>query len=349
MWRNILLLVGATVGAGVFSLPHVLASVGILPFVVLICVFAYITFRINYFYTEVIKKISGKHQLSGYVRKVFGTEWERIALTLHILSTLGSLIGFTLIGATFLSASVGLPEDYGLYAFCILTTATILLAGKKIAAIDTIFAFIKIILFGLVIVLCISQLGNVTWKAPLIRSIPLYDFGIFLFAFTGFSIIPELLHEKNYLKTLGFAQVAIALLYLIFPVSLVLFLAGNTFKFDNPFLNILFNASGFVSVFTAYLMQALVGKDMLENDLHVPDKAATLIIAGVAFLAVVFQIGSFVDVLSFTGGVFLGGAGLFVLGMYSHLYPTKHKLETGILQLVLVAGMFLEILTYFIL
>ncbi|MCX7996619.1 MAG: hypothetical protein N2691_02545 [Patescibacteria group bacterium] len=345
-WRNILLITGATVGAGIFSLPHALRETGVVPFLVLLALAGYICFRLNYFLMAVIREVTGTHQLSGYIEKVLGAGWGRISLFLHIFSTFGALIAYTIIGGTFLGTFFGIPQSLGSQLFFLLAGSVIFFAGKKIASFDMLFSVVKFIMFILVVIAAMSLPASNHFEAiPAFESFPLKYIGVFLFASAGFTIIPELIREKGKRShSLLTAQVLITVLYLVFGVALYGFVNGSGYLFPTPTATAVFTITGFVSVFTAYLILAWVCKDTLEEDLRLNTKLATGLTIGVPFLAVVSQFGTFIGVLGFTGGVFLSGTGILLCRSYRVLYPDKYVYENYFVQLFLGATIVLELL-----
>jgi len=78
--RNLFLLLGTIIGAGMFSLPISLGRTGTVIFLVLTLGLGYLLGQVNWFYHRVIEKVKERHQLPGYVRKILG---ERTKLSEH--------------------------------------------------------------------------------------------------------------------------------------------------------------------------------------------------------------------------------------------------------------------------
>lgn len=348
-WRNILLIIGSTVGAGIFSLPHVLRDIGLLPYILLLLISGYICFRVNSYYLAVVSRVKGRHQLSGYISRVLGAGWGRISLFLHVFSTFGALIAFTIIGGTFLSSFLGISQSLGSQLFFVAAGSVILIAGKKIDSFDSVFSVVKVAMFVIVLIVVAASPAHIQPEAvPLLSGVPLGSLGIFLFASAGFTVIPELTRERRGASTLLAAQSIIVILYLIFAAALFGFARGNGYLFPTPAASLIFYITGFVSVFTAYMILAWVSKDMLTQDMKLSDKLATGLTIGIPFVSVLSQFGTFTGVLGFTGGVFMSGTGILLCRAYAAAYPGSHRWENRIVQLLLALVILIEISSVFV-
>ncbi len=345
-WKNILLIIGATVGAGIFSLPQLLNKIGIVWFIVFLLGFSYLTYRLNWFYFRVIKSVKGNHQFSGYVERVLGTKWGRAASFVHLFSTYGALIAFVLIGGEFLGKALGITDQLGSQLFFVLAMVFILTSGKKSENIDVLFSLIKGVMFLIIAFLCFSSFGLLSSISIVPITIPFESMGAFIFALSGFSIIPELHKEKDEGKSIFTAQLAILLIYVIFTLAVSPYWQGSDFAFSNPVISRIFSVTGFISVFTAYLLLSWVGKDIYREDLKVKERFAIGLISVVPFLAIVIQFGSFLSVLSLTGGVFLAATGILICWMYSTVHPGKNRVELAVIQLVFLSVMIFEIVSF---
>jgi amino acid permease len=343
--KNILLIVGTTVGAGIFSLPLVFKQTGLLPFFLLLIILAFVTLRLNIYFAEITHSIKQKHQLPGYVSIVLSKKMGVFSILLHLFSTYGALIAFASIGGTFLSHLLGTRPEIGRMLFFAIATGLLLFSGSKMEKLDEVFAAGKGILFALLIVVAFLFYPFSKYhQAPLIGTSPYLAYGLILFSLTGFSIIPELHPEKQYKKTIWMAQFLIVLLYLIFTVALSPYVIGGAFQFANPLMAAFVNVTGLVSVFTTYLLLSLVTKDVYRKDIKMNEKGAFGFTAGIPFLAIFFHVDGFMKMLSLTGGIFLGGIGLFICEMHQSIYPEKNKIERILIQLLLVSGVILELL-----
>jgi ABC-type sugar transport system permease subunit len=89
-----------------------------------------------------------------------------------------------------------------------------------------------------------------------------------------------------------------------------------------------------------------VGKDIYREDLKVKERTAIGLISFVPFLAIIFQFGSFLSILSLTGGVFLAATGLIICWMYSAVHPGKNRVELAVIHVIFIAVMVFEIASF---
>jgi hypothetical protein len=169
--------------------------------------------------------------------------------------------------------------------FYIAATVLFFTAGKKLERLDELFAAGKGLLFGLLIVLAFLFFPFEKYNpGPLVGSYPHLAYGLILFSLTGFSIIPELHPDKQYRKTIWIAQFLIVLLYVVFAVALSPYVFGDSFKFKDPALGVFVNLTGFISVFTTYLLLSMITKDVYKEDIKMNDKGALGFTAVVPFI-----------------------------------------------------------------
>lgn len=357
LWRNVLLILGSTVGAGIFSLPQILHSIGLFWFSVFLIVVGFVMYRVNWFYFTVIREVKGKHQFSGYVEKVLGHRLSNVAVILHLFSTYGALIAFVLIGGEFLAAALGLTTQLGIQIFYIFALLIMFLSRNKSENVDEFFTMVKAGMFVIIVFLCLQNTHSMeSWTGLLGGAIGVEPeaVGAFVFALTGFSIIPEL-HKsagkkgkRNDRKSLLYAQLIIMAIYFMVTIALYPFWEGTAYAFANPFVEKLFSFTGFVSVFTAYLLLTWVAKDLYVCDLKVNNRLAMGLVLVVPLIFIFFQLGTFLTLLSFTGGVFLAGTGVLICWMYRAMFPEKHILEGYIIQFLLFITMGFEIYNFLV-
>lgn len=340
---NILLLLGTIIGAGIFSLSAALKEAGALYFVGLLFCLSYLLGNINWYYHQIIESVKSKHQLPGYVQIILGKKAATLATCLLLFSTLGALLAYLIIGGTFMANALGVPANTGSMIFYAVVFSLVLLTGKKLLALDNIFVAIKI--FLLVFIIMIGFV-NKTWlydTVPLIGHYPWAVYGAILFSLTGFSIIPELKKDSHVLKSISISQGLVAVLYLLFAVSLYPFLSSGTVLIHN----IWFDITGVFAILTPYLMLTLVGYDLLTKDLHISKRVSQFFMLLIPFVLFALGFQSFIQVISFTGGVFFGGIALLITRMYQKRFPGKHSVIVSLIQIVFGLGILVEFWQFF--
>lgn len=347
LFQNIFLILGAVIGAGIFSLPFALQRSGIVVFVTVLAVVAYVMVRVNIFVYEIVTHTRAKHQIPGYISLILGPGWGRVAIYMVIFATGGSLVAFAFLGGTFIAQLLPISEQLGTMLFYSFATVVILVAGTKLEAVDMIFTAIKMSLLAVIMLAMILVLPFETVRVPLIARDPFSVLGVILFAFTGFSTSTLLHRSAVTKKSIYGAQLIIFVTYLLFSLVAYFFIDFTGFALPNRQLDLLFNLAGVFVVLTPYLVISMIGKETLFKDVHLNERTAIGVMTFAPFLFILFRVGSFLEILSFTGGVFIGALGMMICQAYARVFPHKHSYEVLFIQLIFLACIVLEIFSLF--
>ena len=345
--KNILLIAGTAVGAGIFSLPYALQQVGTIPFIALLLLLGYITIRVNIYFYEVVVKVKEKHHIPGYARIVLGEHWGKWASLLLLFSTYGAVLAFLSIGGEFMPEILPITQYEGMMLLYAIGTILVLSNGKDQEWVDVLLSLVKLFLFTVIIIVSGGFVFNIGWSnVPVLTLNPMQAFGIILFSLTSFSIIPELHTGKDSHASIAVAKILIMALYAVFAFMTVPLLQGTLVVFPHPQVQSIFLITSIVSVFTPYLLMSWIGADTFHKDFGLKHKAALGLTTFIPFILILFKIDGFNSLLSITGGIFLGGVGFIICHMYSKLFPQKNKLEVLFIKLLFIAGILFEALSF---
>ncbi len=338
------MLLGMIIGAGLFSLPIALRDAGVPLFLGLVTVLAYFMAKVNGFYREIVDHTSDRHQLPGYVKMVLGRHWATLSASLLLFSTFGALIAYLILSGNFMSQIAPVSPFTGSMIFYGTAFVFLFFAGKSLESWDVFFTFLKMVLLVIVIAVALLSLDAPRALANVLPAKPLIAYGSVLFALTGFSIVPELKKDKGIKRSIYAAKIIASLVYLMFAFSLVMFLEGDKYVFNNAALTLLFNLAGVFSVFTPYLMLSWVAYDLFNKDLLFGKKESLLLSLAVPFFFFIIGVNDFMTVISVTGGVFLGGIVVIICRMYQKKFPGQNTLFINLIQAVFFLGVVAEIL-----
>ncbi len=339
-YENIFLLLGTIIGAGIFSLPIALKQTGWLFFLFTITGLSLLLAQTDSLFREIVESIPEKHQLPGYAKIILGDKISKLSTFLLLVSTFGALLAYLIIGGDFLGNVLQISSWYGSIIFFVAIFLITFFAGKKIEEFDVLFTVIKIVLIVGIIVSCLGPLTGFAIRfIPAVGNNPLGGYGSILFALTGISIIPELKKTKHIHKSILIAEIIVLVFYLLFSVMLYPYLSADSFVFKS----LLFDITGVFTILSPYLMLSMVGNDLLVKDLKVNKNHSYIMMLGIPILLFLVGFTSFMNVISFTGGVFLGSMVLIVTFMYKKKFPHKHTLVIPIIQIVFIIGVILEI------
>ncbi len=194
-FKAIAILVGTTIGAGIFGVPYVISKIGFLPGLFYILILGGLILILNLVYSEIVLRTPGDHQFSGYAQIYLGKKTK----SLQILSMLSFFI--SMYGA-FLAYLVGISEFCNLLfgggnsilwgiVFFIFAAIVIHLGLKAISYFGLIFVSFLLCLFVLFFILGAGkiEIANLNTFYPAFLLLP---YGVILFALSGNSVIPEM-------------------------------------------------------------------------------------------------------------------------------------------------------------
>lgn len=343
VFHNMFLLIGTIVGAGIFSLPVALKQAGSVYFIGLMIGLTFLLGSVNILYREIVDSYREKHQLPGYAHKILGKTAARIATLLLFFSTAGALLAYLIIGGTFAAGILETSAVGGSVVFYAGVVLLVLNAGSHLEVFDIAFSVIKMVLIALLIgVAFASPVHFPLHTIPLFGNHPALAYGSILFALTGVSIMPELTKSRDIPQSVWYASSLILAVCTLFAFGYYGFITESGAVMRDP----LFDLTGVFIILTPYLMLSWVAYDLLRKDLGVSHTSSLLITHGLPAVLFLLGLQSFTEVLSLTGGVFLGAIAVLITIMYRTKFPGKHTALITAIQAVFVVGMVLEILRF---
>ncbi len=329
--RAVLLLVGTTLGAGIFALPYFFAQSGWLPSLIGIVLLTGLTVTVNLYYARIAIATPGNHQLGYYAQKYLGTKSRLLALFVLASTLTGAILIYTILGGSFLTIIFpAFSPLTGRLAFLILAFLALQGRLRRLSSVETILTIILIILAFSFPLLGFHHyhLNNLKMFGPH----PLAFYGPLLFSLAGLTVIPEmktLLHEdrRALIKASIIGTIIIALVNFIFsftiwalvvPTNDVLTALQQAF----PVLGFLAAIMGTLSCFTSFLGLTEVLQNLLQEIRLSPPQIHYLnfsIFAAGLFLPINF-LG---DILDLSGALGLGAINILVILIYQHLKKTR--------------------------
>jgi amino acid permease len=347
--------VGMIFGAGVFALPDTFARAGIfwgffhfaLAFVILLF--------LHLLYGEIAFYTGGKHRLTGYVEIFLGKWAKELIFLTTIVSYYGSLLVYGLLAGLFL-ANIFVGLSAANLAVLFFVFCGILLLYRK-GNTSSINFYLTIPLFGFILYLLFLALPHIKitnfsfWGADWFL-----PYGVWLFALSGFSVIPEIrdifvgLSVKKFKTVISSGFIIAAFFFLVFILA-VYGTGGSTTTEDAiSGLAAVLGAKalavgsliGFLAVFGAYLALALDMKNIFKIDYKIPNFISILLTVIPPLILFLIGAHDFVKILGVTGTLGMGVVGVFIILMYRKLRKTSFWFENFVLIAVL-AGVFYEL------
>lgn len=324
-------LIGATVGIGVLALPYSFSASGVIPSILLLVTALVLTVILNSLYVEVLLHVKGRHQFAGYAGIFFGNTGKLMATGALLVGAYGACLAYIIQGGIFLNTLIPAvsPFYFSLaFFFCIALVGLL-----NLRVFTTIQSVMVVVLLALITVLCVLgiphiQIENFVLVGNSIERI-LLPYGVLLFAFSGYSIIPEMGEITGYKKiplkraVLGGTSV-VAVVYVIFAF-LVLGISGGNVSEDavtglsasfGPDIVKLVALVALLPVTTSFISLSRVSQDMFVSDLKMPHPLGWFLALYPPLILFLSGKLGIVRVLEISGGITVGLTGALLIAMY---------------------------------
>ncbi|KKU85267.1 MAG: hypothetical protein UY14_C0028G0006 [Parcubacteria group bacterium GW2011_GWA1_47_9] len=357
MLRGLGLLVGMIIGAGIFALPYAVSEAGFIWSGIHFAVVAVIVTLVHILYGNILYDHPEHHRLPGYIRSSFGKWAAGLALISRLFSYYGSLLAYGALAGTFLSFFNKWASEFeaGIYFF--LAISFLLFLNLKRAGTINFLLTVPLVIFPFVLSWFIFSRGdfNALQFLPE-RSNWFLPYGIFLFAMSGASVIPEVIETLGRKKRSIFRGVVIlgtlvvSLVYIVFTIT-ILSVAGSHVpkdalsvlrQFDGGVLLPLGVVIGLLAIATSHLALGLELRYTFEYDLFLKKKFSWALVTFVPLILFTLGFNDFVLVISFIGAIGIGVEGILIT-LLSRKVSRTNIILVGALLIIFAAGALFEI------
>lgn len=328
-FRATAILVGTTIGAGMFGIPFVVYKIGFLPGIFYLLILGVLNLFLNLIYGEIILRTPGDHQLTGYGKIYLGKAGKNLATLTLIIALYGALLAYLIKIGAFLSSIInfGNPILFT-YIFFVLASLAIYFGLKSISFFEVV---ITVLMIGLV--LAISLLGagkiNLANFSGIDLSFLFLPYGVIFFALHGFSVIPEMeeilrTQPKNLKKAIITGSLIPVFAYLLFAIVIV-GVCGSQVSDDAVFGLSLFLPSyavvvgvvlGVLAMGSSYLTVGYVLREVWYRDFGASKLLAFVLASFPALILFLLGTKSFIQVLGITGAVSGGLNGILIIKIF---------------------------------
>lgn len=320
------LLLGMIIGAGTFALPYGFEKAGLNRSLALFGFVFLISWILHLLYAAIIYSTPGRHRFPGYVGCFLGLGAERAALFFTFFGSWGAMLAYGVLGGIFLKTILGASAFTGGLIFFVAGGFLFFLPLKSVGKANF-YLTLPLLVFILVLAWKLSPSVNVGNFAPYGSSGWFALYGILLFAFGGYSALPDFhdvlgANSRALSKKIISASLFIAaLFYLIFIFAIWGASGPNTTPDAFSGLGVsgidgfarLGSLIGLLAVFTSYIVFGADLKLTFRYDYQIPETFSWFL----AFLPPVFLFWlgftDLVKILSLVGSVGLGVFAVFVL------------------------------------
>jgi tryptophan-specific transport protein len=361
---SITMLSGTILGAGIFSLPYILGSVGLLIGAGYLIFFGLVYFLVHRFYGEALLVAPPGHNFLYFLKESMGARTWRISSAIIIAEFLLILTVYLILAPTF-----------GAFVFGAGVAGTAVLA--VFWALGSLFIFLRLDVLGwteflgvaavLVFTVFIfgfgsGSLNGALWPKDVGFAVFLLPFGPLLFSLAGRSAMAQVVEKERDSEKAGrpfsVAKVAFwgtfiaAAVYFLFVMA-VLRLTPHPAPDALSGLGglpagvlALLGIIGLLAIWKSYIVIGLNTKEMLELDLKVPKVwgALAVIAAPLAFYAV--GLNDFLSVIGLLGSLFLAFDSALVVHIWRRLVPnSKWRPVSWALYAIFLAAAIYEIIS----
>ncbi len=311
-------LIGTTIGAGLFGIPYVISKSGFLPGFFYFLILGGIALLLHLFFGEIVLRTKENHRLIGYAQKYLGQKAKILVSISTILGMTGSLLAYLIISGDFLKIIFwfsGISSFYFSLIFWAILSFFVFRGIKLIAPAEFLMNVFFFCIIIIVFFFAVPKVDPQNFSLFNLEHIFL-PYGVILFSLAGWIAIPEIReilknHQeaKNYKKVIIYSTVIATVLYLLFAL-VVVGVSGKSTSPEAlqglvPFLGkkivILGALFGVLSVATSFLVLGNYLKNALIYDYNCPKGLAVFISCGLPLTLFLVGFRKFIDVIGFVG------------------------------------------------
>ena len=312
---------------------------------------------------EISLKTPDRKRFPGFVKFYLGEWAEKTSMILMVVGILGILLAYLIIGADFLNAIFNPIFGGGFNAYLLvyfLVCISVVYFGVKLVAKAEFWAIM--LLFGALLFVFIKGFYHINLSNIFLPAEDLSNwknlflpYGAIMFALWGTGLIPEVEEmlkkkKKIFRKVIIIGTLIPAAVYLFF-ILLTLSITGSQTT-DSALIgirNVLGDGMisivlfiGVITTFTSFATQALLLKEIFMYDLKIEEFPAWVFTCFPPLVLYLLGFNSFMDLINFVGGVFLGISGIMILMMYKKIGGKNIVIYP--LYLVFILGIIYEII-----
>lgn len=340
--RATLMLIGTTIGAGIFGIPAMMGTVGIWAGSFLFWFVALVVLATQILYLELILRDPERRRLPGYIGHAFGPWGKHLAAVTHTFQLVGINFAYLLLGGEFLwilSRVFGFSWELSGWRMVFWVVGLLaLLGGLKMAA--RIESNLTWMLIGLICVMIVLSVPHVHLARVFESHWMVIDgaIGVFLFSLFGCTAIPEM-HEVTG-RTFSQTRTAVirgtlSAAFLIWLFGVVTFAALPGVAADRVALTQLLPNGllwvlplmGFTSVMASFVAATYDLFATYRTDFHWPVRSSWMLALGLPLILVfIISNPNLLEVLATVGAIFTATNGLLIVLAAKHVM--RHDTKT---------------------
>lgn len=329
-------LVGTVVGAGILGIPYAVSQAGFLYGLILIALIGFAFVFLNLFMGEIVLRTKKQFQLTGYATKYLGKKGKILMTFSMLFGIYGALTAYLIGEGAALKAIFGVGDQLIYTLIFFLIAFLIIYQGMR----STGKAEFILICFLLLVVVFIGILSfdkinsrNFSSFNPELFFLP---YGVIIFAYLAAPAIPEMQeilgkHKEKMRKAIVIGSLVPIFLYLLFTIVIVGLIGRENFSllapneriatvalsiYSNPLLSLFANFLASLAMFTSFLTLGIALVELYVYDYGFKRFIAFLLTFSLPLAIVLFELTTFISVLTVTGTLAGGLEGVLLIFMY---------------------------------
>jgi len=337
--RAIAVLIGTTVGAGIFAIPYAFSQVGFFWGLVYLIILALIVLAVELCYGEIILRTKEPKEMAGYVETYSG-KTGKIFISLSLILGIYAALTAYLIGVgTYLETLIGPLLGGNLMfwgiVFWALGSLICFLGIGTMSRFELLMSFCLIVLVFILFVISLPYLDFKNFSIVTSKNLFL-PFGVILFALGGATALPTMRkilgEEAAFLKKAVLIGLGVPLIVYAFFAFIILGVTGQGVSEEaliglSKFLGnkslIIGGIFGILAMSTSFFALSFVLKEFFRQDYKIKNFAAWVLTVSVPLF--LFLTGfRFIYVIGISGTILSGFQGIILIDTY---YKARQKKE----------------------
>ena len=327
-------LIGCIIGAGVLGIPYVIAKAGLLSGILNIIGIGLAILLVHLYLGEIVLKVKGNHQLTGYAEKYLGKKAKTLMMFAMIFGIYGALIAYTMGEGAALSAIFGGSPILLSLIFFAIVSAIIFIGIKALKRSEFLITLLMLITVVIISLLSFPKLNltNLTLFNPTANGLSnlflfFSPYGVILFAFLGTVAIPEMKeilgkNKKAMKKAIIIGTLIPMFIYILFAIITVGVVGLEGFnslgederiatialgRLIGPMMVLFGNLFAVFAMATSFIALGTALKEMYQYDYNLNKHLAFFLT--ISFPLLIFLIDAFAkDITNFINALGLAGA-----------------------------------------
>jgi amino acid permease len=353
------LLAGTILGAGIFSLPYVVARLGFVPGLFYFLAFGAVFGALHLMFARLIIEDGSGHNFLSLTRKFFSKPFKIFADITIVGETVFTLLIYLILIPSFVKLVFPAGDAWIVFAFWAVGSAFIFVKLGWLGWTDFLDVICILAIVAGILLLGGLRFENIPLFAPAGASVSfgwLLPFGPLLFALAGRSAVAKMIDAHGAAKAAGreFSLTKAIWLGTFIPVVLYIAFTAVVLAFNpnvgpdtissfaglSPALSVALAIAGFITLWTSYFMIGLNLKDILVRDLNWSRVWAALAVIILPPALYLLGFRNFLEAIGISGGFFLALEGVFITFMWRKAFPlSPWRKFSPVLYLIFLAAM----------